>query len=98
MSLGESEKAQIAPRSLVLGLLAAVIPAVLLLTIVPLTVTQLIPSDHDHLQIDIAIASSSFLFALAFIGFLIRMWQRRLLAPLRQINQLLLKKIGRAHV
>ncbi len=91
MSLGESVKARIAPRALLLCLLAAAVSAVILLTIAPLGVTYLFDSDHNHLHLNIAIATLSFLFALAFAGLLIRQWQRRLLAPLRQINQLLLK-------
>lgn len=84
-------KSQIAPRALLLCLLAAAISAVILVTIAPLVVTHLIDSDHNHLQLNMAIAALSFLCALTFAGFLIRQWQRRLLTPLRQINQLLLK-------
>jgi PAS domain S-box-containing protein len=91
MSLGESVKARTAPRSLSLCLLGPVISAVLLLTIVPLIVTHAFESHSLHLQTIVAIAAMSFVFALGFAGFLTRQWQRRLLAPLREINQLLLK-------
>jgi len=89
--MGAGKKEHTAPKTLLFGLLTAAVSAVLLLTLVPLVVSHLIESDKHHLSLNLAIVASSFLCALTFAVFLIRQWQRKLLTPLRRINQLLLK-------
>jgi hypothetical protein len=89
--MGESQKAWTTPRSLQRYLLKAAIAAVLLLTIVPLVVTHALESDALHLQTMATFAAVSFVLALGFAGLLIGHGQRKLLAPLREINKFLLE-------
>ncbi len=72
---------------------------VLLLTLIPLAAFHLLTSDlapKNALAVPAAsqsyllIAAVSFLLALAFVSVLTHLWKRRLLAPLREVNELLI--------
>ncbi len=98
--MGETRKAQFAPRTLLLAFAGIAFSAVLLLTLAPLAAINMV---ENHLtsgshggtittsRFFAIIAAASFTLALAVVSFLIHYWKKSLLAPIREMNQLLIK-------
>ncbi|WOF75086.1 ATP-binding protein [Parvibaculaceae bacterium PLY_AMNH_Bact1] len=98
--MSETRKAQFAPRTLLLAFAGIAFSAVLLLTLTPLAVVHMLEHHLTSSEIDsipvisdstILVAAASFVLALAFASCLIHFWKKSLLAPIREINQLLVK-------
>lgn len=107
--MSETRKAQFAPRTLLLAFAGIAFSAVLLLTFAPLAAVHMIeqnltPADIDGVPVTsntaILVAAASFILALAFVGTLIHYWKKSLLAPIRELNQLLIKNgnLGEAEI
>lgn len=98
--MSETRKAQFAPRTLLLAFAGIAFAAVLLLTFAPLAAVYMIDQHLTPAHIDgvpmisntsILVAAVSFILALAFVGTLIHFCKKRFLAPIRELNQLLIK-------
>ncbi len=97
--MGETKKAQFAPRTLLLALVGIAFSALLLLTFVPLATIHILEHDLKLMgpdgmwpdtQIILLVGAASFLLALAFVSALVHFWKKSLLAPFREINELLI--------
>ncbi len=97
--MGETRKALIAPRTILLAFMGIAFSAVLLLTLVPIVAIHIL--EHDlklvtpdglwtHAQSLLLIAAASFALALTVVATLVHFWKKRLLAPLNEINDLLI--------
>ncbi|MCE7998614.1 MAG: response regulator [Rhodobiaceae bacterium] len=98
--MSKKQKTQFAPRTLLLAFAGIAFSAVLLLTLVPLAVVHMAEyhfASHESSGASVAsdspalIAAASFILALTFASFLIHYWNKGLLAPIRKINQLLIR-------
>lgn len=107
--MGETRKAQFAPRTLLLAFAGIAFSAVLLLTLTPLAAIHMLENhvvsgSHDDASaayyLNALIAVASFTLALTVVSFLIHYWKKSLLAPIREINQLLIKNgnLGEAEI
>jgi len=104
--MGETRKAQYAPRTLLLAFAGIAFSAVLVLTLAPLAAVHML---EYHTEADkrsvisdsfAIVAAVSFALALAFVGLLIHQWKKSLFAPIREINQLLITNgnLGEAEI
>eukprot|EP00439_Symbiodinium_sp_Y106_P087615 s1_g151.t1 len=101
--MGETRKAQFAPRTLLLAFMGIACSAALLLTIVPLATIHILEHDLELVgangmwsdrQSLLIIAAASFALALSVVATLVYFWKRSFLAPLHEINELLLSNGG----
>ena len=101
--MGETRKAQFAPRTLLLAFVGIAFSAVLLLTIVPIATIHILAHDlaligpggaWTHAQSLLLVAAASFTLALTVVATLVYFWKKSFLAPLREVTELLIQNGG----
>ncbi len=97
--MGGSREVQFTPRTLLLAFTGIAFSAILLLTLAPLATIHFLEHDFAPTRSEgaplvsplfIIAGISSFVLALIFVGFMLHHWKKALLAPLGEINQLLM--------